>query len=116
MDRRYLRVGAGKTDAARREVPLSSEALRILRQLESVRDGDSVLRVSASSIDVLFRKARDKAGVFGLTFHDSRHLAITRLAKVLDVLPLAKAIGHRDLRMLMIYYNPSAEDLAKKLP
>lgn len=24
------------------------------------------------------------------------------------------AIGHRDLRQLMIYYNPSAEDLAKK--
>jgi integrase len=116
FDRRYLRVGAGKTDAARREVPLSSEALRIVRQLETVRDGDKVFRVSATSIDVLFRKARDKAGVMGLTFHDSRHLAITRLAKVLDVLPLAKAIGHRDLRQLMIYYNPSAEDLAKKLP
>lgn len=41
--------------------------------------------------------------------------AITRLAKVLDVLPLAKAIGHKDLRMLMVYYNPTAEELGKLL-
>ncbi len=118
--RRYLRVtgvapGGGKTQAARREVPLSSEALRIIDQLHQVRDGESVFGLAAASIDALFRKARDKAGVVGLTFHDSRHLAITRLAKRLDVLPLARMIGHRDLKMLMVYYNPRAEDLAGDL-
>lgn len=53
--------------------------------------------------------------VDGLTFHDLRHSAITRLAKKLDVLALAKMVGHRDLRQLMIYYNPSAEELAGRL-
>lgn len=50
-----------------------------------------------------------------LHFHDSRHEAITRLAKKLDVLALARAVWHRDLRMLQIYYNESATDLAKRL-
>lgn len=48
-------------------------------------------------------------------FHDTRHEAITRLAKRLDVLELARMVGHRDPRSLMIYYNETAEQLAKKL-
>ena len=50
-----------------------------------------------------------------LHFHDSRHTAITRLAGKLDVLALARMVGHKDLRMLQIYYNESAEDMAKRL-
>jgi integrase len=48
-------------------------------------------------------------------FHDTRHEGITRLAAVLVVLELARAVGHRDLRMLQAYYNESAEDIAKQL-
>ena len=48
-------------------------------------------------------------------FHDTRHEAITRLAKRLDVLELARVVGHRDPRSLTIYYNETAEQLAKKL-
>jgi integrase len=114
LERRYLRT-RGKTPAATREVPLSSEALEVLDQLAGVRDGESVFGISTASLDALFRKARAKAGVEDLTFHDSRHEAITRLAKVFDVLELARIVGHRDLRMLLVYYNPSAEDLSKKL-
>jgi len=38
-----------------------------------------------------------------------------RLAAVLGVLELERAVGHRDLRMLQAYYNESAEDIAKQL-
>ena len=50
-----------------------------------------------------------------MTFHDTRHEACTRLARKLDVLDLAKMIGHRDPRSLMIYYNPTASEIAKRL-
>lgn len=63
----------------------------------------------------MFRKVKAKAMVDNLHFHDSRHEAITSLSKKLDVLALARAVGHRDLRMLMVYYNQSAEELAKLL-
>lgn len=50
-----------------------------------------------------------------LHFHDTRHTAITRLAKIFNVLELARIVGHRDLRNLQIYFNMTAEDMAKKL-
>ncbi len=47
--------------------------------------------------------------------HDTRHEGITRLSRRLPILALARAVGHRDLRMLQIYYNESGENLAKML-
>jgi integrase len=112
IQKRYLHVDSGKTDAASRDVPLSEEAIRLLRQMgtESV-----VFNLSTAQIDANFRKAKKMAEVEGLTFHDLRHTAITRLARKLDVLDLARMIGHRDLRMLMVYYNAKAEDIAGRL-
>lgn len=95
-----------------REVPLSSEAVRLLRELPRL---DPVFGLHSRQLDVLFRKVRDRAGVEGLTFHDSRHAAITALSKKLGVLELARMVGHTDLKMLMIYYNESAESLARRL-
>jgi integrase len=51
-----------------------------------------------------------------LRFHDLRHEATTRLASIFPMHDLAKITGHKDPRMLMRYYHPKAEDLAKKLP
>lgn len=96
-----------------RDVPLSSEAIRILEQVRS--SDDLVFDLQSSQIDSLFRKAKKMAFIEDLHFHDSRHTAITRLAKKLNVLELARMVGHRDLRQLQIYYNESAEELAKKL-
>jgi integrase len=122
LDDRYLSItgaaiGAGKTVAARRNVPLSTEAVRILRQLEGVKkEGESVFRItSGASIDAIFRKAKAKAMIDDLHFHDTRHEAITRLAKKIDVLDLARAVGHKDLRQLMTYYNETASEIAGKL-
>ena len=50
-----------------------------------------------------------------LHFHDLRHTAITRLASKLNILELARCVGHKDLRQLQVYFNMSAEDIAKKL-
>jgi integrase len=71
--------------------------------------------INGESRDSAFRHARGKAGIVGLTFHDSRALALTRLSKKLDVLQLARVVGHRDPRSLMIYYRESAADMAKLL-
>ncbi|MDC8446074.1 MAG: site-specific integrase [Nitrosomonas sp.] len=97
----------------KRDVPLSSEAIRILVQVRS--DTESVFNLEASQIDVNFRKAKDRCMIEDLHFHDLRHTAITRLASKLNVLELARCVGHRDLRQLQIYYNETAEEMAKKL-
>jgi integrase len=91
-------------------VPLSSRAREIL---EAVGKN---FRLTTAQLDALFRKARDRAGLVDLHFHDSRRTALTRLSKRLDALELARVSGHRDLRILLqVYYAPSVEDLAAKL-
>lgn len=50
-----------------------------------------------------------------LRFHDLRHEATSRLAEVFPMHELTKITGHRDPRMLMRYYHPKAEKLAKKM-
>ncbi len=111
LDRRVAHLDRTKNGTAR-DVPLSSEAVRLLRELPKV---DPVFDLTGAQLDALFRKVRDKAGVEGLTFHDSRHAAITRLAKRLDVMDLARMVGHRNLNQLLSYYNEGAEDIARRL-
>lgn len=93
----------------RRQVPLSSRAVEILTM---VPDG---FDVSAATRDALFRRARDAAKIPDLHFHDSRAEAIWRLSKRLDVLQLARMIGHRDPKSLMFYYAESATETATRL-
>jgi integrase len=118
--RRFLRVtatafGAGKTAAAKREVPLTARAIEIIEYLRYVKTDESIFSLKSAQIDALFRKAKARSLIKDLHFHDSRAEAITRLSKKLDILALARMVGHRDLRMLQVYYRETAEDMAKKL-
>lgn len=98
-----------------RDVPLSTKAVSLLRSLEPWSEDKSLFGISSDTVSTLFRRAVLKAGIDDLTFHDSRHEAITRLARKLDVLDLARMVGHRDIKQLMTYYNRSAKDMAQQL-
>jgi integrase len=114
FDRQVAHLPLTKNGGAR-DVPLSTRAVALLRMLPAVEDGQPLFALSDKSRDALFRKARDRSGVAGLTFHDTRHEAITRLAKKLQPLDLARMTGHTNLQELMTYYNESAADIAKRL-
>jgi integrase len=102
-------------NGTKRDVPLSARAIELLNFLPEPVPGESLFGVTAASLDALYRKIKEAAMIEGLTFHDTRHEAITRLARKLNVLELARMVGHRDLKMLQIYYNESASEIAKKL-
>lgn len=114
-------VRAGKTRAAARRVPLSPYARALLEVLRSARselsaqDSASVFALSTSQVDALFRKARARCGIEDLHWHDARATAITRLARRLDILDLARMIGHANLGELRTYYRERAEDIAARL-
>lgn len=97
-----------------RDVPLSKRAVELLKQLDGL-DTTAVFTITSASLDALFRKARNNCKIDNLHFHDSRATALTRLSKRLDVLELARMVGHRDIKSLMIYYRPTATTLAGKL-
>jgi len=111
LRKRTARLDMTKNGTAR-AVPLSSEAVRLLEALPGT---DPVFGLTSNNLDGCWRVLRDRSGVVDLTFHDSRHTAITRLSRKLDVLALARMVGHKDLKMLSIYYNETAEELARRL-
>lgn len=113
LDRRFVVLTQTK-NGDRREVPLSSRAVAILRALPEVPAGQPVFALDAGVRDALWRRYRP-AHLGDLHFHDTRSEAIWRLSKKLDVLQLARVIGHRDPRSLLIYYRESAADMARLL-
>lgn len=99
-----------------RSVPLSNAAKLLLVRIKDADIGEQCFGLSSGVLDALFRRARDRALVEGITFHDSRALALTRLSKIFDIMALARISGHRDLSILQnVYYRPSIDDLARQL-
>ena len=103
-----------------RTIPLSSMAVKILKHLESVKNegNPTVFQIKSGSHDVIFRKMKELAGLADedLHFHDTRREALSRLAKKVDVMTLAKISGHRDIKILLnIYYAPDMSDEAELL-
>lgn len=98
----------------RREVPLSPRAREIIAERKGIDDIE-VFPVDAQISSLRFLKAKNRTPYTDVRFHDARSEAVTRLSKKLTVIQLAKMIGHRDLKSLMIYYAESADSLADRL-
>ena len=109
---RHVHLPKTKNGSAR-DVPLTPEAQAILAPF---RGRPEVFGITGPILDALFRKARARASLQGIRFHDARRTALTRLAKRLDVLELARMSGHKDLKLLLdVYYRPDINDLSDKL-
>jgi integrase len=90
--------------------------VRLLKVLIDHAEGDRLFSVSSASLDALFRKATTNLQINNLHFHDARADALTRFAKKVDVLTLAKISGHKDISILSnVYYRTTATEIAGKL-
>jgi len=116
IDRKFVHLEDTKNGDPR-DVPLNPEAIRLINRLLADGRSDRLFKVRAATVDTLFRRARGRVGISGLNFHDSRHEAASRMvkAKLYDVLELCAVMGWRDVKMAMVYYNPTAEELAERL-
>ena len=97
-----------------RNVPLSKEAKRLLALLP--KTNNQLLPIDKDQCCATWVRAKKRAGLLHINFHDSRHEAITRMVKVrkLPVEVLAKITGHKTISMLVnTYYNPDAQDLVE---
>lgn len=104
---RYVDLPKTKNGEAR-QVALSTRAVEILRIV------GPCFGIEPGTRDALFRKAKATAQT-DVRFHDARAEAIWRLSKKLDVLQLARMIGHRDINSLRFYYHESASEMARRL-
>ena len=121
LNERYLKVSgtqanANKTRSTIRSVPLTPMAKSLL--LESLSfdwDSDFIFSIKQNLLESIFRNACRKLEIKDLHFHDSRHEATARLAQIYEVLDLAKIIGHKDLHILLTYYQPTIDELVAKM-
>ncbi|MDA8192331.1 MAG: site-specific integrase [Gammaproteobacteria bacterium] len=111
---RVLLIPETKTGTPRR-VPLSTAALGVLDGLPRRING-RVWGMRPDSISQAFERVCKAAGVEGLTFHDLRHEATSRLfEKGLNPMEVAAITGHKTLQMLKRYTHLRAEDLVGRL-
>jgi integrase len=113
LNERYLTLHDTK-NGTRRNVPLNKRAVQLLEKMEPAPEGN-LFSFPQASAEVIFRRSVMLTGIDNLHFHDTRHEALTRLARKLDVLDLARMVGHKDPRSLMIYYNATASEIASRL-
>ncbi len=125
---RVLLIPETKTGTPRR-VPLSTRALAALPPAGVVLDAlpqdfcspnrgskEIVWAMRPDSISQAFERVCKAAGVEGLTFHDLRHEATSRLfEKGLNPMQVAAITGHKTLQMLKRYTHLRAEDLVGML-
>ena len=99
-----------------RTIPLLDGALAVLHGLRPASMSGPVFPMSMDALKQAWERARDRAGLGDLHFHDLRHEAISRLCEMGLTLPeVALISGHKDPRMLFRYVNLRPADLAAKL-
>lgn len=116
---RQLHIPKTKTGRPR-TIPLSQEAVGILlRQLDAIQaipESGYVFPLRADSITQAFTRAREKAAIDDLRFHDLRHEAASRFFEMgLDDMKVAKITGHRDWRSLERYTHLRPDGLANEI-
>ena len=98
-----------------RNVPLSSQVIDTLKTLPRSMDG-RVLPTTAEALKNAFERARKRASLEHLNFHDLRHEAVSRLfERGWNIMEVAAVSGHKDLQSLKRYTNLKAKDLALKM-
>lgn len=113
LSKRYVHIANSK-NGYKRNVALSKVAIAILDVLP--RNNQTCFKIDNQQRDVIFRKYRDQyTSIKDLSFHDTRHEAITRLAQKLEILDLSRMTGIRDLKTLTVYYNATATEIARRL-
>ncbi len=103
----------GKTPSARRRVPLTARARQVITdRLDSTLGeflfpgnvvGRHIVKINAAHTGALLRSGLPK-----FRLYDLRHTFATRFVESGgDLVTLAQILGHRDLRLVMVYSHPT---------
>lgn len=98
----------------KRIVPLSQKAEDIIRK--HVHKKPRLWHYTPGGFRMSYKKAVRKAGIEGLTFHDLRHEATSRLVeKGLPIMTIQAITGHKSMQMLKRYTHISPSALVSAL-
>jgi integrase len=96
-----------------RRVPLTKRCIEVL--LKVPQTDERVFPISATYLRLAWNRARNKAGITDLRFHDLRHEAVSRFFEMgMSVPEVALISGHKDARQLFRYTHLNPENVFKK--
>ena len=96
-----------------RRVPLTRRCIEVLKTVPQTHE--QVFPISATCLRLAWNRARNKAGITDLRFHDLRHEAVSRFFEMgLSVPEVALISGHKDVRQLFRYTHLNPENVFKK--
>lgn len=107
--RRVVDLTSSKTAANGETVPLTKQGYRLMLTMPPK------FEIDEARASMLFCILTDKLLIKGLQFRDARATALTLMARKMDVLTLARISRHKDLKMLLVYYRESPEDISRRL-
>ena len=98
-------------------VPLLPEAVEIIKkQIAASGDEKFIFPYDGDSVSNAFRKAREKAGVGEIRWHDLRHEGCSRLfERGLDAMTVSLFSGHKDLNMLKRYTHLTPKSVLSQI-
>jgi integrase len=117
LDLGFLQVRAGKTEFARRTVPLTQRARQVLAIRMAAANSQWLfpapwnLNAPLGSVRKAHLAAAGKAGMNRpFRLYDLRHTALTRMAMAgVDLPTLRELAGHANIQMTMRYVHPTPE-------
>ncbi|WP_412554518.1 tyrosine-type recombinase/integrase [Shimia sp. MIT1388] len=93
-------------------VPLINGSMDLVRRAVGDRTEGRIFPFNPRSASASFSRACKKLGIVDLHFHDLRHGALTRLARLQMPVPhMAVVSGHKDYKHLQRYVQLGAEDV-----
>jgi integrase len=108
-----IEITYGKTDNARRRIPLSQRAASILEMRRSRETGPWIFpaptrsgHIEPSSLQGQHAKACTLGKVVHFPLYTFRHTCLTRWAPFMDPWTLAYLAGHRDMSITKRYVHP----------
>ena len=96
-----------------RRVPLTRRCIEVLKTVP--QKDEQVFPISATCLRLAWNRARNKAGITDLRFHDLRHEAVSRFFEMgMSVPEVALISGHKDVRQLFRYTHLNPSNVFKK--
>ena len=94
-------------------VPLTIRCIEVLQKVPQT--DEQVFTISATRLRLAWNRARKKAGISDLRFHDLRHEAVSKFFEMgMSVPEVALISGHKDVRQLFRYTHLNPNNVFKK--